>query len=221
MRFIPAGAGNTQAQNLLPRPGSVYPRWRGEHISIALSEVRHTGLSPLARGTPPGIIPGSADLRFIPAGAGNTSTSSINKAKITVYPRWRGEHANSLRICSIVIGLSPLARGTLPQLRAGRSENRFIPAGAGNTPVISALRQSRPVYPRWRGEHNRTFSIPGYIRGLSPLARGTRFRKSHPDIRHRFIPAGAGNTALHRSYQGALPVYPRWRGEHVSSRLNT
>ncbi|EMV88777.1 hypothetical protein EC2865200_3106 [Escherichia coli 2865200] len=30
-RFIPAGAGNTSAENRSIAPTSVYPRWRGEH----------------------------------------------------------------------------------------------------------------------------------------------------------------------------------------------
>jgi len=33
-RFIPAGAGNTSAENRSIAPTSVYPRWRGEHINV-------------------------------------------------------------------------------------------------------------------------------------------------------------------------------------------
>ncbi|EMX74955.1 hypothetical protein EC2726800_3508 [Escherichia coli 2726800] len=52
---------------------------------------------------------------------------------VAVYPRWRGEHELCAVSITIVIGLSPLARGTL--LSAGRAvvARRFIPAGAGNT----------------------------------------------------------------------------------------
>ncbi|CBY97128.1 hypothetical protein predicted by Glimmer/Critica [Salmonella enterica subsp. enterica serovar Weltevreden str. 2007-60-3289-1] len=33
-------------------PGAVYPRWRGEHLTQAVTQFFTRGLSPLARGTP-------------------------------------------------------------------------------------------------------------------------------------------------------------------------
>ncbi|EZJ36907.1 hypothetical protein AD11_2927 [Escherichia coli 1-250-04_S4_C2] len=55
----------------------------------------------------------------------------------------------------IDVGLSPLARGTLgwgPRLVA---QQRFIPAGAGNTLVPVQYHVNYSVYPRWRGEHTK------------------------------------------------------------------
>ncbi|EIZ91333.1 hypothetical protein SEEN539_18052 [Salmonella enterica subsp. enterica serovar Newport str. CVM 21539] len=52
-------------------------------------------------------------------------------------------------------------------------------------------------------------------RGLSPLARGTLSRLILNNTRRRFIPAGAGNTVHWFYINHILPVYPRWRGEHV------
>ncbi|ESA73168.1 hypothetical protein HMPREF1592_04347, partial [Escherichia coli 907357] len=50
---------------------------------------------------------------FIPAGAGNTFADTGNTERLAVYPRWRGEHTDC-GICSVqILGLSPLARGTL------------------------------------------------------------------------------------------------------------
>ncbi|EHY68489.1 hypothetical protein SEHO0A_02974 [Salmonella enterica subsp. houtenae str. ATCC BAA-1581] len=50
-RFIPAGAGNSKAEEVWTRWRAVYPRWRGElgfsPDTLKLLE----GLSPLARGT--------------------------------------------------------------------------------------------------------------------------------------------------------------------------
>ncbi|CAK4055662.1 FIG01045727: hypothetical protein [Salmonella enterica subsp. enterica serovar Rissen] len=72
---------------------SVYPRWRGEHARLLqISTIRY---------------------RFIPAGAGNTPFQRMNYLSVPVYPRWRGEHAITA-FCQIsIVGLSPLARGTL------------------------------------------------------------------------------------------------------------
>ncbi len=51
---------------------AVYPRWRGEHSLMRQLKPYHTGLSPLARGTPIRDSDLFLITRFIPAGAGNT-----------------------------------------------------------------------------------------------------------------------------------------------------
>ncbi len=112
VRFIPAGAGNTA--RWLPTTGqpSVYPRWRGEHVLIAVVTVGICGLSPLARGTPHQNPPENAHPRFIPAGAGNTDFDVEKIRTSAVYPRWRGEHITRITRGFRTCGLSPLARGT-------------------------------------------------------------------------------------------------------------
>ncbi|KDX99569.1 hypothetical protein AC19_3502 [Escherichia coli 2-316-03_S3_C2] len=59
-------------------------------ISIIASSA--PGLSPLARGTPVKIFARCVSVRFIPAGAGNTSPAPFRRNGAPVYPRWRGEH---------------------------------------------------------------------------------------------------------------------------------
>ncbi|VED18122.1 Domain of uncharacterised function (DUF2825) [Escherichia coli] len=90
-RFIPAGAGNSAFLRQIWRCCAVYPRWRGELLKIEPPGRAAIGLSPLARGTLELLMLSKYQLRFIPAGAGN----SRKTAKITqlppVYPRWRGE----------------------------------------------------------------------------------------------------------------------------------
>ncbi len=111
-RFIPAGAGNTFLRLFMRIKNSLYPRWRGEHRRGLTSRPSQTSLSPLARGTPvvtcrwPGgtvyprwrgehpfiFVSSWRDLRFIPAGAGNTIDMFHAVKQAAVYPRWRGEH---------------------------------------------------------------------------------------------------------------------------------
>ncbi len=159
---------------------SVYPRWRGEH---------HRSMDEFSQGFTQHYA------RFIPAGAGNTRTHAQRPTLRPVYPRWRGEHGGKKDAVELLGGLSPLARGTrcgsgcrrcdigLSPLARGTHLGvsrraggpRFIPAGAGNTPLAilgekrllyrfipagagntaaGAGSQRRPaVYPRWRGEH--------------------------------------------------------------------
>ncbi len=136
----------------------------------------------------------------------------------TVYPRWRGEHMRTGIFIEGVHGLSPLARGTLI-LKGGEAVPvRFIPAGAGNTKLLSVYSPRDAVYPRWRGEHSRykLTELPSV--GLSPLARGTQRFQVLLYRFARFIPAGAGNTPSMSSSRARDSVYPRWRGEHFLSR---
>ncbi|CCS51481.1 hypothetical protein SA35_0256 [Salmonella enterica subsp. enterica serovar Agona str. 35.H.08] len=112
-------------------------------------------------------------------------------------------------------GLSPLARGTLVFICISLPLNRFIPAGAGNTPKPGFALGQLAVYPRWRGEHNKWDDPVDRDAGLSPLARGTLHRFCQSIRQFRFIPAGAGNTATNGVLTSQSPVYPRWRGEHT------
>ncbi len=194
VRFIPAGAGNTTTTHKRQRNAPVYPRWRGEHFNLAQIAIEEFGLSPLARGTLNEVGDCGCDLRFIPAGAGNTRQLKPRKVMLSVYPRWRGEHSSWLICVLMLSGLSPLARGTHHGRPCVTSNHRFIPAGAGNTENQPAYSDTSPVYPRWRGEHVQATGKDDIYAGLSPLARGTPDTSTASDMGARFIPAGAGNT---------------------------
>ncbi len=213
-RFIPAGAGNTGVIPIAARNAAVYPRWRGEHDKSLTKNNSTPGLSPLARGTHHYFGKSVIKNRFIPAGAGNTGKTNIGVRVVPVYPRWRGEHKIHIDKHRVCIGLSPLARGTLYYNRWTRYGARFIPAGAGNTNMGSAVNEIKTVYPRWRGEHRRGLTSRPSQTGLSPLARGTPVHIRFLVARSRFIPAGAGNTDQIPVPQSTPSVYPRWRREH-------
>ena len=153
---------------------TVYPRWRGEHPAGMCRVQLDAGLSPLARGTLVRLMQGILSERFIPAGAGNTNQAEYSINPTTVYPRWRGEHLQPKLNFGFVIGLSPLARGTLLDIPEHCADLRFIPAGAGNTNQAEYSINPTTVYPRWRGEHSSTPARRVRVSGLSPLARGTR-----------------------------------------------
>ncbi len=151
-RFIPAGAGNSVISPVSALLFTVYPRWRGELVTLPCIITASRGLSPLARGTHPAHSCVPYLNRFIPAGAGNSRTSAPSISATSVYPRWRGELFIAPSSSSALRGLSPLARGTL-MIKAERwIAQRFIPAGAGNSGSSGRRIASRSVYPRWRGE---------------------------------------------------------------------
>ncbi len=136
-RFIPAGAGNSAFLRQIWRCCAVYPRWRGELLKIEPPGRAAIGLSPLARGTLELLMLSKYQLRFIPAGAGNSANNRPLLDPTTVYPRWRGELAENSQNNAITAGLSPLARGTQQQQYFPQCCQRFIPAGAGNSVNIT------------------------------------------------------------------------------------
>ena len=171
------------------------------------------GVLPQGRGTPSDIHHRIQCVRFILADAGNSWLFGVLKRTKTVYPRWRGELAVDFAGVVSAGGLSPLARGTLIMTHGRPDKVRFIPAGAGNSPVASFPVVSSSVYPRWRGELYINEVNLWKLYGLSPLARGTLFMRGSKSPRRRFIPAGAGNSGESGCVHQWSSVYPRWRGE--------
>ena len=172
-RFIPAGAGNSDLKIASQYWRAVYPRWRGELMKCRNVNFSSGGLSPLARGTRDKSARIGGPLRFIPAGAGNSKAIRRAFSCQPVYPRWRGELPQRTHESQCSGGLSPLARGTPSCTTIAPSYPRFIPAGAGNSSPIGMATCDASVYPRWRGELQKTPRFLHFIGGLSPLARGT------------------------------------------------
>ena len=111
-RLIPARAGNTHPCRHPTEARPAHPRSRGEHRRVSGLYGSPVGSSPLARGTPAQFAHPSASNRLIPARAGNTAASSPSVATSAAHPRSRGEHLMYSRISSLMVGSSPLARGT-------------------------------------------------------------------------------------------------------------
>ena len=135
----------------------VHPRACGEHGVSALAESGTTGSSPRMRGTLRPSRSGAANIRFIPAHAGNTGQCAAPYDSATVHPRACGEHAASGH--------------------AGKRPNRFIPAHAGNTSITPGIRRGAPVHPRACGEHGGKHAIANKGHGSSPRMRGTLWRQ--------------------------------------------
>ena len=91
-RFIPAGAGNTNHVKASVVYDTVHPRRCGEHKSSAFLIASTIGSSPQVRGTPTNGFKNLNLTRFIPAGAGNTTTALLVPSLLPVHPRRCGEH---------------------------------------------------------------------------------------------------------------------------------
>ena len=175
------------------------------------------GSSPLARGTHIHLGLRSPIDRLIPARAGNTASISERVSEIAAHPRSRGEHGHSISGDCLVLGSSPLARGT-PHLAFSRTlRERLIPARAGNTLRPLGCLVGIAAHPRSRGEHKGSDLGPGGAAGSSPLARGTQSLLRESTGPPRLIPARAGNTDERYRYVGIFSAHPRSRGEHFIS----
>ena len=108
----PLARGTHPESRAAPPGTAVHPRWRGEHCRMIFKRGSTCGSSPLARGTPAPPAHASGAIRFIPAGAGNTSAFLEQNEGFPVHPRWRGEHRRTATVRSAIRGSSPLARGT-------------------------------------------------------------------------------------------------------------
>ena len=153
------------------------------------------------------------DVRFIPAGAGNSAAIWRRLGQCAVHPRRRGEQRCRIALCNLRAGSSPQARGTDHVLVRVDVVIRFIPAGAGNRCRGGRQNSTRTVHPRRRGEQAARPSRGEKKRGSSPQARGTDFRRESLSEDVRFIPAGAGNSSEDFAHGGRMPVHPRRRGE--------
>ena len=137
LRFIPAPAGNTISAPWGGPKLSVHPRACGEHFDIQAPGLRSGGSSPRLRGTRVEMLHPGSTARFIPAPAGNTSTTASIWTRTTVHPRACGEHSEVMAPFRFEIGSSPRLRGTLKVLAVMERRGRFIPAPAGNTTPTS------------------------------------------------------------------------------------
>ncbi len=181
-RFIPAGAGNSHGIWQTSSTCTVYPRWRGELDSKPVTRTHQPGLSPLARGTHVTRHWTAETTRFIPAGAGNSSSSLPNPSVVTVYPRWRGELMGLKDASPSGGGLSPLARGTHRSYTRSSNAARFIPAGAGNSTHLPLSPGRGTVYPRWRGELSKHNLL--LINDFLSQSQSTNFTVSHKQHIH-------------------------------------
>ena len=131
----------------------------------------------------------------------------------TVHPRACGEQTSPFSRWSETVGSSPRLRGTESDEFNRVAINGFIPAPAGNRPVVWMVIQSMTVHPRACGEQNLAGTPAARTPGSSPRLRGTDEsgeRRTGPD---RFIPAPAGNSRLSARSCAVRSVHPRACGE--------
>ncbi len=150
----PRGRGTRHGCRFRNTRFAVHPRVGGEHGDSGRTRDEIAGSSPRGRGTLADLNVGHELSRFIPAWAGNTSTSAAGFAPHAVHPRVGGEHHFALTARRPAVGSSPRGRGTPYDGHMENETPRFIPAWAGNTAHQPERIRLLPVHPRVGGEHS-------------------------------------------------------------------
>ena len=173
---------------------SVHPRVCGERevpFELAGADVRFIpACAGNARASPGPKVRGC---RFIPACAGNAYSALHRCASIAVHPRVCGERRSVRALRCPKAGSSPRVRGTRAHTSGATAHKRFIPACAGNAMPPARPRPWRPVHPRVCGERRQARMGNHERNGSSPRVRGTRGVDLERRLLNRFIPACAGN----------------------------
>ena len=149
--IIPARAGFTAAQDHQRFAVGDHPRSRGVYRCASRGPAAGPGSSPLARGLQGFRIRIATQRRIIPARAGFTTSPSMTSRRPRDHPRSRGVYGLNERARRGDGGSSPLARGLLEELVPLRREFGIIPARAGFTLGMAALRAINRDHPRSRG----------------------------------------------------------------------
>ncbi len=112
VRFIPAPAGNACARSPGRAPPTVHPRACGERAAEPVGRVLRAGSSPRLRGTRGQNAVQAMLGRFIPAPAGNATSSISSIGPGPVHPRACGERGMTMIVEQPPPGSSPRLRGT-------------------------------------------------------------------------------------------------------------
>ncbi len=196
-------------------PPTVHPRGCGEHVAPVAMPSNFVGSSPRVRGTLGHVLKCAFVPRFIPAGAGNTPSRSRPATPLTVHPRGCGEHNQRRALIKMSDGSSPRVRGTPTNRAVGQGNERFIPAGAGNTAGSPLEPRRAAVHPRGCGEHVDSISMRILTGRFIPAGAGNTMRSSASRAASiGSSPRVRGTRRLSRSTPAARAVHPRGCGEH-------
>ena len=126
-----------------------------------LGNIRHyfggVGLSPRGRGNQGVNLSLGVNARSIPAWAGQPPSAFRRALPFGVYPRVGGATLGREALAGGAPGLSPRGRGNRTQILLQETQNRSIPAWAGQPGPPSSATTPNEVYPRVGGATGSAF----------------------------------------------------------------
>ena len=189
---IPAWAGQPYRFKAVRRSIRVYPRVGGATIATLRLSSQACGLSPRGRGNLRYCAEEVAQIRSIPAWAGQPRLCRRPAALVSVYPRVGGATTLIPVHSADYDGLSPRGRGNQAPIKDILVAARSIPAWAGQPKLDIVHRSEAKVYPRVGGATAIAALDSGTQEGLSPRGRGNLSKPAVTVATLRSIPAWAG-----------------------------
>ena len=157
----------------------------------------------------------SADLRIIPAHAGQTSTLGMTVVRPSDHPRACGANLFDSSSSTHAVGSSPRMRGKRCVGRVQHPWPRIIPAHAGQTRRDISTSGRSPDHPRACGANGKISSKTMVRTGSSPRMRGKRMVAGIWQTGRRIIPAHAGQTPPSTTRDTCRPDHPRACGANL------
>ncbi len=213
-RIIPAHAGQTTSFVLPAIAVPDHPRACGANGSSDWCRCPICGSSPRMRGKQACHVRARSIVRIIPAHAGQTAAGCPRWARIRIIPAHAGQ-TDSLQLSRVAnsdhpracganllrpqqprcgLGSSPRMRGKRDPCTIRLSEDRIIPAHAGQTTLIATPKPSASDHPRACGANYEKMASPEGHVGSSPRMRGKLGAGLSDTATVRIIPAHAGQT---------------------------
>ena len=172
-----------------------HPRSRGENSPRGLPPIPSRGSSPLTRGKPLAGLNSPYVQRLIPAHAGKTTISGLDRHYCRAHPRSRGENGRRRRGILGHEGSSPLTRGKPWKNLVTRSVLGSSPLTRGKRDRQDVVLVASGLIPAHAGKTAEARQEALKKMGSSPLTRGKRRRNRIRRADAGLIPAHAGKTA--------------------------
>ena len=208
-RIIPAHAGQTSARARATSSDSDHPRACGANSVRSPRSELQCGSSPRMRGKQVAQSHVSIAERIIPAHAGQTPAMPHRAGSSPDHPRACGANRRRSSTSKALPGSSPRMRGKLHAAEAHTRACRIIPAHAGQTISNRAMANDHTDHPRACGANPVDTRASSPSPGSSPRMRGKPGARFWQSVRHRIIPAHAGQTQSGHLAGSVLTDHPR------------
>ena len=177
-RYNPACAGTTLLFDALSCVYKIQPSVCGDYSHRLTDTDAIADTTPRVRGLrPSGLAAGDA-VRYNPACAGTTRSSSAGTFLSSIQPRVCGDYCCRFCMSSMMVDTTPRVRGLHEVMELETVHSRYNPACAGTTLLFDEKVLVHQIQPRVCGDYLPTSTITRPLADTTPRVRGLHQRIS-------------------------------------------